>query len=51
MVLRLGRRIFGNAPSRKQQKALKVITDHGQLEALAERLLDVDSLAELLGHV
>jgi predicted transposase YdaD len=49
LVLRQGRRKFGTAPSRKQQKALKAITDLGQLEALAERLLDVDSWAELLG--
>ena len=48
LLLQLGRRKFGTAPSRKQQKALKAITDRGQLKALAERLLDVDSWAELL---
>jgi hypothetical protein len=47
-VLRLGRRKFGAAPSKKQQKALNAITDLARLEALGEWLLDVDSWAELL---
>jgi hypothetical protein len=47
-VLRLGRQKFRRAPTRKQQQALEAITDLGRLEALAERLLRVDSWAELL---
>jgi hypothetical protein len=47
-LLRQGRQKFGKAPSRKQQKALESITDLGQLESLAARLLDVDSWTELL---
>jgi hypothetical protein len=46
-VLRQGRQKFRKAPSRKQQKALEALTDFGQLEALAARLLTVDSWAEL----
>jgi hypothetical protein len=50
-VLRLGRHKFGRSPSRKQQQALEAITNLAQLEALAARLLEVDSWAELLnGH-
>jgi hypothetical protein len=49
LLLRQGRRKFGTAASRKQQRALKAINDLGQLEALAERLLDVNSWGELLG--
>lgn len=47
-ILRLGRRKFGKAPSRKQQKALEAITDPAQLEELAARLLAVDAWADLL---
>jgi hypothetical protein len=47
-ILSQGRRKFGKAPSRKQQKALEGIADLGRLEALAARLLDVDSWGELL---
>jgi hypothetical protein len=50
LVLRLGRQKFGKAPTKKQQKALATITDVAQLEALAERLLGVDSWAELFGE-
>ena len=50
-LLRLGRQKFGRAPSRKQQKALEAVTDLGRLEALADRLLDVDSWGELLEAV
>jgi hypothetical protein len=50
MLLCLGRRKFGKAPNRKQHQALEAITDLGQLETLAARLLDVDSWAELLNH-
>jgi hypothetical protein len=48
LLLRQGRHKFGAAPSKKQQKALRALADLGRLEALAERLLDVDSWAELL---
>ena len=48
VLLRQGRRKFGAAPNKKQQKALKAITDLGRLEALAERLLEVNSWGELL---
>jgi hypothetical protein len=47
-VLHQGRHKFGKSPTRKQQKVLEAITDLGELEALAARLLDVDSWAELL---
>jgi hypothetical protein len=47
-VLRLGRQKFGRAPSRRQQKALEAVLDLERLQALAERLLRVDSWAELL---
>jgi hypothetical protein len=47
-VLRQGRQKFHRAPSRKQQKALEAVTDLAQLEALADRLLTVDSWAKLL---
>jgi hypothetical protein len=48
VLLRLGRIKFGRGPSRKQQKELKAITELGQLRRLTERLLEVDSWAELL---
>jgi hypothetical protein len=48
LVLRQGRLKFRKAPSRKQQRALEAVTDLGQLEELAARLLTVDSWAELL---
>jgi hypothetical protein len=47
-VLRLGRQKFRKAPTKKQKQALEHIMDIEQLEALAERLLSVDSWAELL---
>jgi hypothetical protein len=47
-ILNLGRLKFGRAPTKKQQKALEAVTDLGQLEALAARLLDVTSWADLL---
>jgi hypothetical protein len=50
MLLRQGRRKFRAAPSKKQQKTLKAITDLGQLDALAERLVDVDSWSDLLAN-
>jgi hypothetical protein len=50
MLLRQGRRKFRAAPSKKQQKTLKAITDLGQLDALAERLVDVDSWTDLLAN-
>jgi len=50
-VLRLGRHKFGKSPTRKHQQALEAITDLGQLEDLAARLLDAHSWADLLnGH-
>jgi hypothetical protein len=48
LVLRQGRHKFRKAATRKQQKALEAITNLGQLETLAERLLHVDSWAQLL---
>jgi predicted transposase YdaD len=48
LLLRQGRRKFGVSPTKKQHKALMMITDIARLEALADRLLDVDSWAELL---
>ena len=51
IVLRLGKQKFGKAPARKQQKLLEAIDDIAEVEALAERLLNVDSWPELLGEV
>ncbi|MCI0456310.1 MAG: DUF4351 domain-containing protein [Gemmataceae bacterium] len=48
LVLRLGRKKFGKAPTKQQQQQLAAITDLARLEALAERLLDVTSWADLL---
>jgi hypothetical protein len=48
LLLRLGRQKFGKPPSKRQQKILEAITDLSQLEALADRLLTVDSWPELL---
>lgn len=48
MLLELGRQKFRKRPSRKQQEALDSVTDREDLEALAKRLLEVDSWAELL---
>jgi hypothetical protein len=50
-VLHVGRHKFGRAPTRKQQKTLEAITDLGLLDRLAERLLEVDTWAELLADV
>lgn len=47
-ILHLGRRKFGKAPTRKQQKSLEAITDPARLDDLAARLLTVDSWADLL---
>ena len=48
MLLRLGRRMFGRAPTRKQNRELDAVTDLARLEGLAERLLDVSSWADQL---
>ena len=48
MLLRQGRRKFGKIPTRKQQRELADITDLARLEALADRLLDAASWAEML---
>jgi hypothetical protein len=48
VVFRLGRQRFGKAPTRKQQKTVEALTDLAQLHALTERLLQVNSWAELL---
>jgi hypothetical protein len=50
LVGRMGRQKFGKPPTRKQQKVLEGITELGRLEALADRLLDVDSWDESLGE-
>jgi hypothetical protein len=51
IVLRLGRRKFGKAPTRKQQAELGAISKLDQLENLAERVLLVDTWSNLLnGH-
>ena len=50
-LFRLGRQKFGKAPNKKQQKELESIKDPAQLDALAERLLTVESWAELLAGV
>jgi hypothetical protein len=51
LVLRLGQKKFGKAPTKKQQKAIDGITELAQLESLAERLVHVDSWADLLGDL
>ena len=51
LVLRLGRQKFGKAPTKKQQNKLEAITSLTRLEALVERLLTVDSWADLLGEI
>jgi hypothetical protein len=48
VLFRMGRKKFGRAPTKKQQAELTGITDLPRLEALTERLLDVDTWAELL---
>lgn len=48
ILLHLGRKKFGRAPSKKQQGELNSIKDLDRLEALGERLLDVNTWAELL---
>jgi hypothetical protein len=48
MLLRLARKKFGRAPTKKQQAELDAITDLARLEALGEVLLDVSSWGELL---
>jgi hypothetical protein len=48
VLMRQGRRKFKKAPTRKQQQELLAITDLERLESLAERLLNVQSWAQLL---
>ena len=48
LVLRQGRQEFGKPPTKKRQKLLDSVTDLAHLEALSERLLEVDSWAQLL---
>jgi hypothetical protein len=47
-LLRQGRKKFGRGPTKKQQAELEATTDLPRLENLSERLLDVDSWADLL---
>jgi hypothetical protein len=47
-ILRLGRRRFGKAPTRKQKSALTAVTDPARLERLLDRALSVNSWADLL---
>ena len=51
LVVRLGRQKFGKAPTKTQHKTLEAITGVDRLEALAERLLNVDTWADLLSDV
>lgn len=48
MILRLGRQKFGKDPTKKQERQLTSLADPQQLEKLAERVLRVDSWADLL---
>jgi hypothetical protein len=48
MLLLQGRKKFGRAPTKKQLGELSATTDLARLEALGERLLDVNTWAELL---
>ena len=47
-VLRQGRRKFGKAPTKKQRAEMDAVADLARLEALAERVLEVSSWADLL---
>ncbi len=48
MLFRQGRQKFGKAPTKKQQKELDSVSDSALLETLGERLVMVDSWADLL---
>jgi hypothetical protein len=48
MLVCQGRLKFGRAPTKKQHQKLEAVTDLGQLEVLAARMLQVASWAELL---
>jgi hypothetical protein len=48
VIFHQGRTKFGKEPTRKQQKTVEAMTDLAQLQALTERLLHVNSWAELL---
>ena len=50
ILLRLGKKKFGRAPSKKQAAELEAITDMARLHALSERLLDVNTWSELLAE-
>jgi hypothetical protein len=51
VVFRLGRIKFGKAPTRKQRKTVQAMTGLDQLHAVAVRLLEVDSWANLLSGI
>jgi predicted transposase YdaD len=48
LLLRVGQKKFGKAPTKKQQNELAAITSLRRLKRLSVRLLDVDSWDELL---
>ena len=48
IVLRMGRKKLGWPPTMRQQATLDAIAELPRLEALADRLLDANSWAELL---
>ena len=47
-LLRLGKKKFGRSPTKKQAAEIEAITDAARLEALSDRLLDVNTWGELL---
>ena len=47
-LLRQGKKKFGRSPTKKLAAELDAITDTARLEALSERLLDVNTWSELL---
>ncbi len=50
LVLQLGEQKFGSAPTKSQRRVLTGLADLNELEALAKRLLNVDSWTDLLGN-
>ena len=50
IMLRQGKKKFGRLPTKKQQAELDTINDPARLQALSERLLDVNTWGELLAE-
>jgi len=50
ILLRQGKKKFGRPPTKKQQAELDATNDPARLQALSERLLDVNTWGELLAE-